>query len=108
MSRGDQLLPDGWKPTRQSVVHVEPSKDEPAPPHGLWRVFDRAPGVGCWWLLPVDDAARTWAQRFPGQLSTGCISRRGTVLIPKGYRKPAAKDLSPAALQRMAQGGGRR
>lgn len=107
MSRADQLLPEGWKPTRQSVVHVEPTKDEPAPPHGLWRVFDRAPGAGCWWLLPVDEAARTWAQRFPGQVVSGCITRKGQQLIPRGYRRPRASDLSAGALQSMGAGGRR-
>lgn len=107
MSRADQLLPDGWKPGRHSVVHIEPTKDEPSPPHGLWRCVDRAPGTAMWWLLPVDDAARTWAARWPGQVTTGCISRKAGTMTPKGYRKPRPSDLSPGALQNMG-GGGRR
>lgn len=107
MSRAEQLLPDGWKPTRHSVVTIEPTKDDPAPPHGVWRVFDRAPGTGAWWLLPVDDAAREWAHRFPGQVTTGCISRSGRVLIPRGFRRPRPSDLSPGALRSVAAGGRR-
>lgn len=105
MSRAEQLLPEGWKPKRGSVVHVEPSKDDPAPPHGVWKILDRAPGAGSWWLQPVDDAARDWAGRWPGQVVTGCVQRHGRVLIPKGYRRARASDLSPAALQRRAGGG---
>lgn len=107
MSR-PQLIPDGWKPTRHSVVHVDETKTEPAPPHGLWRCVDRAPGAAMWWLLPVDEAARTWAQRWPGQMTQGCLARKAGQLIPKGYRRARPSDLSAAELQRMAQGGGRR
>lgn len=104
MSR-EQLIPDGWKVTRHSVVTVEPTKDDPAPPHGLWRAIDQAPGAGQWWLLPVDDAARAWLARFPGARQPGgCISRASRVLIPKGYRRERASDLSPAALARVAGG----
>lgn len=108
MARADQLLPEGWKPKAGSVVHVEDSKDEPAPPHGRWKVVSAAPGTGMWWLLPVNDDARLWLVRFPGQRHLGgCITRSGRVLVPVGFRKPAAKDLSPAALQRVAAGGRR-
>lgn len=107
MSRADQLLPDGWKPKVGSVVTVEPSKDEPAPPHGVWKVISAAPGAGQWWLLPVDDAAREWKDRWPGQIVTGCTQRSGRVLIPRGFRRPRASDLSPAELARMAAGGRR-
>ena len=107
MSRAEQLLPEGWKPSRHSVVTLEATKDEPAPPHGLWRVFDQAPGAGMWWLMPSDDAASDWARRFPGQMTTGCISRKAGQMIPRGFRRPAARDLSPDALQAMARGGRR-
>lgn len=107
MSRADQLLPEGWRPKVGSTVHVEPSKDEPAPPHGVWKVVSGAPGAGMWWLLPVDDAARTWRDRWPGQVTTGCITRSGRLLIPRGFRRPSPSDLSPAALRAMAAGGRR-
>jgi hypothetical protein len=101
----EQLIPDGWKPKLNGTVHVEESKDDPAPPHGTWKIVSAAPGTGQWWLMPVDEAARDWRDRFPGQVTTGCISRSGRVLIPKGYRRPKARDLSPAALQRLARDG---
>lgn len=104
MNRAEQLLPEGWKPRLGSVVGVEPSKDDPAPPHGRWKVVSAAPGTGQWWLLPVDDAARKWKDRWPGQVTTGCISRSGRVLVPVGFRRPKASDLSAAALQRVAGG----
>lgn len=108
MSRADQLLPDGWKPKVGSTVHVEESKDEPAPPHGRWKVISAAPGTGAWWLLPVDDAAREWLGRFPGQRHPGgCITRSGRHLVPLGFRRPRPSDLSPAALQSMGRGGRR-
>jgi len=88
-----------------STVHVEDSKDEPAPPHGRWKAVSAAPGTGQWWLLPVDEAAREWLARFPGQRHLGgCIVRSGRVLVPVGFRKPKPTDLSPAALQRVAGG----
>lgn len=107
MSRAEQLIPDGWKPRVGSVVIVEGTKDDPAPPHGVWKVISAAPGAGQWWLLPAGDAAREWLERFPGQRHVGgCITRPGRVLLPKGTRRPRSSDLSPAELARMA--GGRR
>ena len=105
MSRADQLLPEGWKPRLGSTVHVEASKDEPSPPHGTWKAVSKAPGAGQWWLLPVDEAARAWAKHWPGQMTTGHISRTGRVLVPVGFRRPRASDLSPDALRRVAGGG---
>lgn len=104
MSR-DQLLPEGWKPKLGSTVTVEPSKDEPYPPAGNWKLVSAAPGTGMWWLLPVDAPAREWLaahhdQRHPG----GCITRSGRHVVPLGYRRPRPTDLSPAALQRVAGG----
>lgn len=108
MSRADQVLPEGWKPKVGSTVHVEESKDEPAPPHGRWKVVSAAPGTGMWWLLPVGEEARAWLEHFPSQRHLGgCITRSGRQLVPLGFRRPAAKDLSAATLQRMAAGGRR-
>lgn len=105
MSRADALVPEGWKPRVGVTVVVEASKDDPAPPHGTWTVISAAPDAGHWWLLPVDPPAREWLARFPGQRHLGgCILRAGRVLLPRGKRRPAARDLSPAALQHMAGG----
>lgn len=103
----EALIPEGWKPKVGGTVVVEESRDEPAPPHGVWKIVSAAPGTGQWWLLPVGPTSRQWLEHFPGQRHPGgCIVRSGRVLIPHGFRRPKPSDLSPAALRAMA--GGRR
>lgn len=93
MSARSPLIPEGWKVKAGAVVVVEPSKDDPAPPTGVWKVLDKAPGVNAWWLMALDDVAKEWAARRPDQATSGCVNRPSRVLVPRGYRRARPADL---------------
>lgn len=86
MSRADELVPDGWTPKRGIRVIVQPSRDEPAPPAGVWRIIERSNGEpgSWWWVQPVDDTARAWLTANPSRAVQGCTSVRGLLLTPPG------------------------
>lgn len=80
--RGQLLIPEGWRPGIGVRVAILATKDDPQPPHGVWRCLDRAPQG--WWLTPADERSRTWAQRWPNMLTQGCVAVAGTRLVPPG------------------------
>lgn len=84
--RAELLVPDGWKPKPGARCIVQPSKDIPSPPGGVWRVIDRAPSPNAWWLQPADDDARTWAAKWPNAMTQGCVEVAGRLLVPPGTR----------------------
>jgi hypothetical protein len=53
-----------WRPRIGAVCRIVTAKkdgpDSQAPP-GTWMVLDRHPDVGCWWLVPSNQAAHDWA-----------------------------------------------
>jgi hypothetical protein len=94
VSRAELLVPEGWTPRRGSLVTVLASRDEPYPPRGTWRVFDRSNGEPGphWWALPVDDEARTWADGHPSRIVSGCLELKGARLVPPGHKpRPAER-----------------
>jgi hypothetical protein len=84
MNRAELLVPDGWKPKPGARVTVQPSKDMPQPPGGVWKVLDRGPSSNGWWLMPSDETAKAWAKHWPNQLTQGCIEVNGRLLVPPG------------------------
>ena len=86
MSRAEQLIPDGWRPARNVRVIVQPHRDEPVPPAGVWRIIDRSAGEPGphWWIQPHDDTAREWAQQHPARIVQGCLEAKGLRLSPPG------------------------
>lgn len=90
MSRDGLPIPAGWAPTHNTRVELIDATDSPAPP-GLWRVTDRAPDPGCWWLTPADETAARWLAARPAQAvqqhllldgRRGAHSRR---MVPAGF-----------------------
>jgi hypothetical protein len=77
---------DRWRPTIGARVRVTPRPkapdDEPPPPLGVWRILDRAPERGTWWLQAADSEARLWLAAHPKQNQSGCIVAEGTRLKP--------------------------
>jgi hypothetical protein len=60
-------------------VVLEP-RDDVSPP-GLWRVIDRGPTAGHWWVKPADDAARTFlSTAVPWPVIQGCLEWPGRLM----------------------------
>lgn len=50
-------------------------------PPGLWRVIDRAPAAGVWWVKPADAAARTFLTgSVPWPVVQGCLDWPGRLM----------------------------
>jgi len=90
MSRAELLIPEGWKPDRNVRVIVIPSRDEPVPPAGVWRIVDRsAGGPGPhWWAQPITDPARKWLERHPDRAISGCLEVKGLLCAPPETQLP--------------------
>lgn len=97
MNRRDLVIPEAWQVTRDARVQVLPLGRQqattrgigrpPAPwqPAGVWRTIDRSPdmrGTGSWWLQPVDDAARAWTAAHRADVTQGCVSVPGRLIVP--------------------------
>jgi hypothetical protein len=94
--RTELLLPDGWKPTRNTRVEVLPDADEPVPPAGVWRIVDRSgggPGPH-WWAQPVDEQARAWAAGHGDRITSGCLEVKGLRCVPPGTPIPTGTTTS--------------
>ena len=71
------------RPSRGAVARVMPTEDRPNPEAGSWKLFEKGPGPGEWWAMPVDDVARAWAKRWPNAITQGCALLPGRALVPR-------------------------
>lgn len=94
MSRAELLVPEGWAPRIGSTVAILPHRDDPVPAPGAWRVVDRAPEPSHWWITPVDDLARSWADAHPQRVTSRCLAMPSRRLVPPGHR-PRPKPSPP-------------
>ena len=57
-----------WAPQVGNVVAVD------GRPKATWSVFAKSPERASWWLIPVNDEAKAWAERHPHSMVTGATS----------------------------------
>jgi len=69
------LKPAGWTPRPGVRARVVPTKRNPEPPAGTYRLLDRAPGG--WWGKPADPEAQAWAETHAGLVVQGHVELSG-------------------------------